>query len=67
MSTTRVFVDGVDYSPDGISALRDELINVRAEAMKQLPDSAGFVILITHTIALLADYTDLRRMETRQP
>jgi hypothetical protein len=31
--------------------------------MKQLPDSAGFVVFATHTIALLADYIEVRREE----
>jgi len=63
MGEARMRVEGVDYSPEGIEALRQEWIGVRGEAMKQLPDSAGFVVFATHTIALLADYIEVRREE----
>lgn len=64
---TRIRVDGVDYSPEGIEVTRHEMIGVRDEAMKQLPDSADFVILSSHIIALLADYREARVEEDNKP
>jgi len=59
----RIRVDGVDYTPEGINALREELIGFRTEAYKQLPDAAGVIIVLTHAIALLADYAEMREAE----
>jgi hypothetical protein len=63
---TRVRVAGIDYSPEGIEDTRQELIRVRAEAMKQLPDAAGFVVLASHIIAMLADYAEMRTEEEKR-
>ena len=59
----RTRVDGVDYTPEGILQLRDDAIKVRDEALKQLPDSAHFVVWLSHAIALLADYAEMRKAE----
>lgn len=61
----RVHVSGIDYSPEGIEDVRQELIIVRGEAMKQLPDAAGFIVLVTHVIAMLADYAEMRTEEEK--
>ena len=63
---TRIRVDGIDYSPEGIEVTRQEMIGVRDEAMKQLPDASGFVILASHIIAMLADYREARVEEERK-
>lgn len=56
-------VEGVDYTPKGIEHTRQALIEVRGEAMKQWPEAINFTVLISHVIALLADYKDLRAEE----
>lgn len=56
-------VEGVDYTPVGIEHTRQALIEVRGEAMKQWPEAINFTVLISHVIALLADYKDLRAEE----
>jgi hypothetical protein len=56
-------VEGIDYSPEGIVALREELIAFRGQAYEQLPGAAGFIVVMTHTIALLADYAVMRQLE----
>lgn len=48
-----VFVEGVDYSAEGIEALRQQAIEWRNEAYAQMPESAGFVVGISHVIAVL--------------
>ena len=53
-------VEGVDYTPEGIEHTRQAMIEVRGEAMKQWPESINFTVLISHVIALLADYRDMR-------
>lgn len=63
MAEARMRVDGVDYSPEGIGLLRRDLIEMRGQAMEQLPESAGFIVAISHVIALLADYAEMRRAE----
>lgn len=62
---TRIKVEGIDYSPKGIDAVREDLIRVRGEAMSQWPESIPFTILVTHVIALLADYREMRQNENR--
>lgn len=61
------FVEGIDYSPAGILALRESLIAMRGEAYKQFPESIGFVVIISHTIALLSDYAEMREKECATP
>ena len=45
-------VEGIDYTPEGIENLRQELIKYRDAALKQ----AAFeeTVVLSHTIALLA-------------
>jgi hypothetical protein len=61
--TDRVFVEGIDYTPDGIEAIRQELIKYRSAAYDQMPDTAEFIVVISHVLALLADYAELRKGE----
>jgi len=56
-------VEGVDYTPEGIEHTRQALIEVRGEAMKQWPEAINFTVLISHVIALMADYKDMRAEE----
>lgn len=49
-----VKVEGIDYTPEGIRELREELISYRDESMKQWPEAIPFTTAITHTIALLS-------------
>lgn len=53
-------VEGVDYSPEGIEALRQELIKFRDEAMKQ--GAWGPVATLSHTIALLAYLVEIETL-----
>jgi len=61
--TQRVFVEGVDYSSEGIDALRDEVIRIRNKGLDQLPEAAGFVVIMSHVCALLSDYAHMRFIE----
>lgn len=54
-------VEGIDYSPEGIEALRAELVQMRDEAMKHWPESIDFTLILTHTVALLAHLADMKR------
>lgn len=49
-------IGGVDYSPEGINAVRNELIVMRDAAL----GGAYFdhAVLLTHTIAYLHDYAE---------
>lgn len=53
-------VAGVDYSSEGVEDVRRGLIEIRAAAMKVPHWDA--VVLLSHAIALLADYADSRRL-----
>lgn len=50
-------VEGIDYTPEGIAALRAELIHFRRDAMDQA--AFGVVVILTHAIALLAYLKEL--------
>lgn len=52
-------VEGIDYTPEGIESVRAALIKCRYDAMNQLPESVNVVIILTHTIALLAYLKEL--------
>jgi hypothetical protein len=47
-------VEGVDYSEEGIEALREQLVAYRGASMDQWPEAIPFTVAITHAIALLA-------------
>jgi len=59
----RIRVDGVDYTPEGINDLRETLIGFRTQAYAQLPEAADVIVVLTHAIALLADYAEMREAE----
>lgn len=46
--------DGVDYSPEGIEALREELIAMRGRAFGNWPEGIEDTVVLSHAIALLA-------------
>ena len=50
-------VEGIDYSPAGIKALRGEIIKYRDEAMKQMDFEVA--VTLSHTIAILAYTVEL--------
>lgn len=52
-------VDGIDYSPAGIRAVRDEVIGIRDSSFGQWPEAIPFTLLFTHVIALLENYAEL--------
>lgn len=52
-------IDGIDYTVDSIEDIRNQLIILRDEALKQNEFSWG--VLLSHTIAHLADYRDIIR------
>lgn len=56
-------VEGVDYTPDGVENLRQELIRFRDNSMEQWPEAIPFTVAMTHTIALLAY---LKEVETNE-
>jgi len=49
--------EGIDYTPEGIEALRQEMIRYRDEAMNQM--EFGVAVALSHTIAILAYTVDL--------
>ena len=57
------FIEGIDYSPEGIESAREELITLRDGALEQ----AEFLwaVILSHAIALLADYKELRTKELK--
>lgn len=54
-------VDGVDYSPDAIEGVRQELISLRDNALTQA-DFHWVADLLSHALAYLSDYKS--RIET---
>lgn len=46
-------VEGVDYTAEGITLLRDELIVIRDESMNQWPEAIPVTVVLSHTIAVL--------------
>lgn len=58
---TRLHIcDGIDYSPDGIEALREELIGYRDQALQQ--DAFRPALALTHAVALLAHLKELEEL-----
>ena len=60
---SRTKVEGVDYSPEGIEALRDALIELRGGAFKAWPEGIDATLVLSHAIAVLADYKEMREEE----
>lgn len=56
-----MLVEGVDYTPEGIEAIREELINMRADMFRQWPDKVHSTVVLTHAIILLAHLRDQHR------
>jgi hypothetical protein len=52
-------VDGVDYSPDGIEKLRQELIAHRDHALGM--NEFGYAVTMSHVIALFAYLIEIRK------
>lgn len=46
-------VEGVDYSKEGILALREDVIKLRDEAMKQWPHGIPESVMLSHVAAVL--------------
>lgn len=61
----RIFVEGVDYTPLAIEDARESLVELRKGAMTQ--NEFGWVVLLSHVIAYLADYKKLRLEEMVSP
>ena len=59
VAETPIQVDGVDYSPEGIEDLRQELIKMRDNSMDQWPEAIPVTVALTHAIALLAYLREL--------
>jgi hypothetical protein len=56
-SNKRTRVEGVDYSPEGINAVREELIVLRNGALEQA--EFHWAVLLSHVIAYLAEYKEV--------
>lgn len=52
-------VEGIDYSPDGIEDIREQVIKLRDEAIEQ--NEFEWVVVLTHTVALLAYLKELTK------
>ena len=61
----RIRVEGIDYSPDGIEVVRRELGELRGGAFKAWPEGIDATLILSHAIALLADYKEMREAEDR--
>ena len=53
-------VDGIDYTPEGIRRVREDLIQARDKSYEQWPEAIPFTVLASHIIALLADYAEMK-------
>lgn len=58
-------VEGVDYTPDGIENLRQDLIRFRDNSMEQWPEAIPFTVAMTHTIALLTYLKEVEENEEK--
>lgn len=58
-------LEGVDYTIEGLKALRVELISIRDESMNQWPDAIEFTVVMSHTIAVLAYFIEKEEMDDR--
>jgi len=52
-------VDGIDYSPEGIEALRQTIITHRDHALAM--NEFGYAVAMSHVIALLAYLIEIRK------
>lgn len=59
----RTKVEGIDYSPEGIVGLREALIAMRGRAMGNWPEGIDDTVVLSHAIALMADYAVMRQLE----
>jgi hypothetical protein len=59
MMATRI--DGIDYSPEGIEALREDVIVYRDRAIADMPAGAQMAVVLSHVLALLAYLAELQR------
>jgi hypothetical protein len=55
-----VEVDGIDYTPNGIQEVVDELIEIRNHSLANLGDDKGahYAIFFSHVIAYMNDYIE---------
>lgn len=65
MAQERIFVEGVDYTPEAIEDARASLGVLRDGAMRQA--EFDWVVLLSHVIGYLADYKELREKEMVSP
>jgi len=63
---TRIRVEGIDYSSQGVQLVREAIIMLRDAGYQHLPKSADSIVLFTHVIALLADYIETLKVEERR-
>jgi len=63
--STGVYVVGVDYTPEGILALRETIIHYRDDAMSQWPTTIALTVDLSHVIVLLQHLADMTR-KTRE-
>lgn len=57
MSPTKI--NGIDYTPAGIEALREDLIVYRNRALNAMPEGAQMAVVLSHALALLAYLKEL--------
>jgi hypothetical protein len=50
-------VDGIDYTPEAVEAIRDDLIKIRDEALSQ--SAFPVAVTLSWVIAYLAEYGDM--------
>lgn len=56
---THVEVEGIDYSVEGIEAIRTEMAELRNAMMSHWPDSIPTTVMLSHAIALLAKLAEI--------
>lgn len=49
--------DGVDHSPAGIEAIREQIITLRNSALEK--NNFTWSVILTHCVAMLADYKEM--------
>jgi hypothetical protein len=52
-------VEGIDYTPEGIEALRSDVIVYRNRALDAMPEGAEMAVVLSHVLALLAYLKEL--------
>lgn len=53
---TPLKVEGIDYTPEGVAELREAVIELRDEALKQ--NAFEHSVMLSHVIAILAYYVE---------